>query len=107
VVLALASLARTGVTRYVEFLQSPTDLVSVLVELAFLAATTSWWVVPVVDGVAEPGLSTRALLAVIVALHVPLVLFLSLLTAAEYVRTRGGASRPNPPGTVNQYLDWG
>lgn len=86
-ILALALLARTGVTRYVEFLHSPTDLLSVLVELAFLAAATSWWLVPVVDGVYDAGLTTDVQLAVIVGLHGPLVLFLSLLTAAEYART--------------------
>jgi hypothetical protein len=86
-ILALASLARTGVTRYVEFLQSPTDLLSVLVELAFLGASTSWWLVPVLEELLAVGLATEVQLAVVVALHGPLVLFLSLLTAGEYVRT--------------------
>lgn len=91
VILALASVARTGVTRYVEFLHTPTDPLSVLVEGAFLLGATSWWLVPVVDALYETGLGPQVLVAVVVAMHVPLVVFLSLLTAAEYVRTRDGA----------------
>lgn len=80
-VLSGLSLADEGVDRYVQFLFAPTDLLSVLIELSFVLAATSWWLVPEVVFRFELGLSLDLLIVAIIVCQLPMVLFLSLLTA--------------------------
>ena len=77
-------LARDSNDRYNRFLAAPTDLLSVLVALSFLFAATAWWAVPelAVRTTASPEL--RLVLAAIILCHVPMVLFLSLMTIVGY-----------------------
>lgn len=81
VVLTALVLAREGVSRYNRFLAAPTDLLSVLVALSFLFAATAWWLVPELLFRFEVGLSFDLLLIVVLFCQLPMILFLSLLTA--------------------------
>ena len=83
VVVAVAALvlAREGVDRYTQFLFSPTDLLSVFVAIAFLVAAVSWWAVPEVVFTLGWGVQLDTLVVLVLGCHLPMVLFLSLLTA--------------------------
>lgn len=81
VVLAALVLAQEGVTRYNRFLAAPTDLLSVLVALSFLFAATAWWLVPELFFRYEVGLAFDLLLVVVLFCQLPMIVFLSLLTA--------------------------
>ncbi len=74
-------LAREGVDRFVQFLLAPTDLLSVVVLVAFVAAAVSWWAVPEVAFYYELGLTLDVILGAIIVSQIPMVLFLSLMTA--------------------------
>ena len=74
-------LAREGVDRYNQFLFAPTDALSVLMELFFLLAAISWWLVPELVFYLEWDIPIEGLLAIIVACQLPMVMFLSLMTA--------------------------
>ena len=80
-VLTALVLAREGISRYNQFLAAPTDLLSVLVALSFLFAATAWWLVPELLFQFEVGLSFDLLLIVVLFCQLPMLLFLSLLTA--------------------------
>jgi hypothetical protein len=69
-----------GVERYTGFLFGVTDLYSVVVDLAFLLAAVSWWLVPelAVRLLSAPEL--RFVLAAVIVCQVPMVLFLSAMT---------------------------
>lgn len=81
VLLSALFLAQEGVDRYYQFLLSPTDFLSVLVEISFVFAAVSWWLVPEVAFRLEWGLSVDLLVVAILACQLPMLLFLSLLTA--------------------------
>lgn len=81
VVLTALVLASEGVSRYNKFLVAPTDLLSVLVALSFLFASTAWWLVPELLFRVSPDLSFDILLIVLLFCQLPMILFLSLLTA--------------------------
>lgn len=80
-VLLLLALVEEGVSRYNQFLVAPTDVLSVLVELSFLLAACSWWAVLAVSERYGWGLDLPELLTVVLVCHVPMLLFLSLMTA--------------------------
>ncbi len=74
-------LAGEGVGRYRQFLSVPPDTLSVVVDAAFVLAPVSWWVAPEVAFYYEVGPDLGVLLGVVLICHIPLVLFLSLMTA--------------------------
>lgn len=74
-------IADDGVDRYVHFLATPTDLLSVLISLSFLWAAVSWWAVPELVFRSGWALSLNELVVLIIASQAPMLLFLSLLTA--------------------------
>jgi len=80
-VLTALFLASEGVSRYNQFLVAPTDPLSVLVALSFLFAATAWWLVPELVFRFEIGLSFDLLLTLVLLSQLPMLLFLSLLTA--------------------------
>lgn len=80
-VLTALVLASEGISRYNQFLAAPTDLLSVCVTLSFLFAAVSWWLVPELLFWAEPGLSFDLLVIAVLFCQIPMILFLSLLTA--------------------------
>lgn len=80
-VLTALWLADEGVDRYTYFLFTPTDVLSVIIELAFVVAAISWWVVPELVTRYDWGLTVGEILVVIIVCHVPMVIFLSLMTA--------------------------
>jgi len=79
-VVAVLFLASEGVDRYVRFLSVPTDPLSVVVDAAFVLAAVSWWLVPELAFYVDAGPELGVLLGVILICHIPLVLFLSLMT---------------------------
>jgi len=74
-------LASEGVGRYRQFLLVPSDPLSVVVDAAFVLAPVSWWVAPEVAFYYEVGVDLGDLLGIVLVCHLPLVLFLSLMTA--------------------------
>ena len=74
-------LARQGVDRYNQFLLAPTDALSVLMGVFFVLGAFSWWLVPGVAFYYELGFGLAELLALIIACQLPMVMFLSLMTA--------------------------
>lgn len=74
-------LAEEGVDRYNQFLLAPTDLLSVVIELSFLLAAVSWWAVPELASRYQEGITLDTLLLVILLCQLPMLLFLSLMTA--------------------------
>jgi len=76
-----------GVERYTDFFFSLTDLYSVVVDLAFVLAAVSWWAVPELATRFQWGAQLRYVLTAIIVCHVPMVLFLSLLTIMGRART--------------------
>lgn len=74
-------LASEGVDRFVQFLRAPTDLLSVVVIVSYLGAAVSWWAVPEVGYYLDVALTIDTVLGAIIVCHVPMVLFLSLMTA--------------------------
>lgn len=81
VVLTALVVASEGVSRYNQFLAAPTDLLSVLVALSFLLAASAWWLVPELLFRYGPDLSFDVLVVVPLLCQLPMILFLSLLTA--------------------------
>jgi len=69
-----------GVERYTNFFFAVTDVYSIVIDLSFVLAATSWWLVPEVA--VSTGLTTelRVVLVAIIVCQVPMVLFLSLMT---------------------------
>lgn len=80
-VIAGLFLAKEGVDRFVQFLLAPTDLLSIVVALAFVVAAISWWAVLEVAIFYELDPSLDMVLGAIIICHIPMVLFLSLMTA--------------------------
>lgn len=81
VLISALFLADEGVDRYNQFLFAPTDLLSVLVGLSFAFAAVSWWLVPELVFRFEYELTLDLLLVVVLFCQLPMLLFLSLLTA--------------------------
>jgi hypothetical protein len=81
IVLTALVLAKEGVSRYNEFLVGPTDLLSIFVGASFLFAATSWWAVPELLFRFGVSLSFDLLIVLVLFCHLPMILFLSLLTA--------------------------
>jgi hypothetical protein len=75
-------LADQGVNRFNEFLLVPSDVPSVLVVFLFLWAAISWWAAPELLHTLGLGLTLNLYLTVVVASQIPMVLLLSLMTAA-------------------------
>ena len=69
-----------GVERYTNFFFAVTDVYSIVIDLSFVLAATSWWLVPEVA--VSAGLTTelRVVLVAIIVCQIPMVLFLSLMT---------------------------
>jgi hypothetical protein len=80
VVISGLILAHEGIDRYNQFLLAPTDLLSVLVELAFLLAAVSWWAVPELLFRTGWVISLDIVLVGVLLCQLPMVVFLSLLT---------------------------
>jgi hypothetical protein len=80
VVLSMLFLSREGVDRFTDFLLAPTDITSILVDVAFLAGAISWWLVPEIVLESEIPAELGTILAVIIGCHIPLILVLALLT---------------------------
>jgi len=74
-------LASEGVDRYNQFLFAPTDVLSVLIEFSFVVAAISWWFVPEFTEWAGHNLDLDAMLLIVLVCQLPMVLFLSLMTA--------------------------
>lgn len=77
-----------GVERYTDFFFSITDLSSVIVDLSFVLAAVSWWLVPEVAVRLSPTVELGVVLAAVVTCQVPMVLFLSLLTLLGQAQNR-------------------
>jgi len=73
-------LASDGVGRYTRFLFAPTDIYSVLVDLAFVLAAVSWWLVPEVAVSVRPDVELPIVITAIIVSHLPMVLLLSMMT---------------------------
>ena len=69
-----------GVGKYTRFLGTVTDGVSVAVDLSFVLAAISWWLVPEIALAVRPGAELGVVLAVVLTCQVPMLLFLSLMT---------------------------
>lgn len=82
-VIAIAALflANEGVQRYNNFMFTPTDVLSVVIEVVFVFAAISWWLIPELAARNDIVLSLNELLVVIIICHVPMIVFLSLMTA--------------------------
>ena len=88
VLLGALGWASAGVDRFVQFLVAPTDTLSILVGVSFLFAAASWWAVPAVVLALAGRVPPPVLYVVVFASHVPLLLFLSLLTVAGLAHRR-------------------
>lgn len=84
-ILSFVVVASTGIERYIDTLRTPTDPLSIVVGATFLGAAVSWWLLPAIDRAFDLALSPEEIVLLVVVAHLPVVLFLSLLTAAEYV----------------------
>lgn len=81
VLISALLLANEGVDRYNQFLFAPTDVLSVLIELSFVLAAVSWWIVPELAERFDWGPGFDVMLLLILVSQLPMVLFLSLMTA--------------------------
>lgn len=81
--IAIAGLfvGREGVQRYNNFLEAPTDLMSMFVTSMFVIAAFSWWLVPELAFYFEWSVGIEELIVMILIFHLPMILFLSLMTA--------------------------
>lgn len=79
-------LVSDGVGRYTHFFFSVTDVFSVVVDLSFALAAVSWWLVPEVAISYDWGAQLRYVLTAIIICHVPMVLFLSVMTIIGEVK---------------------
>jgi hypothetical protein len=91
VLLVAAVRADEGIDRYVQFIVRPSDALSVLIALAFLLAAVAWWAVPEAAFLLEVDVTLGLLLVGILVCQVPMLLVLSLLTAAG--RAASGSPR--------------
>lgn len=85
VIVSALLLAEEGVERYNQFLFAPTDALSVLVVASFVLAAVSWWLVPELGFRYEWGLSFDLLVMGVLLCQLPMLLFLSLMTAVGKV----------------------
>jgi len=76
-----------GVERYTDFFFAVTDVYSVVVDLSFVLGAVSWWLVPELATRFAWGTQLRYVLTAIIVCHVPMVLFLSLLTVMGRAQT--------------------
>mgnify|MGYP006277788621 CR=1 FL=1 len=81
VILAALVRAADGVDRYAQFLVAPTDWLSILVGVSFLLAGASWWAVPELVLEWFGRIDLAVLYFLVFMTHVPMLLFLSLMTA--------------------------
>ena len=81
-------LASDGVGRYTEFFFAPTDIYSVLVDLAFILAAASWWLIPEVAVKVRPGVELPVVITAIIVSHLPMVLLLSMMTIIADAKQR-------------------
>jgi hypothetical protein len=87
-VIILAALVRAseGVDRYAQFLLAPTDWLSILIGLAFILAGASWWAVPEIILEWFGRIELNVLYFLVFLAHVPMLLFLSLMTAVGFAQ---------------------
>lgn len=78
--------ASDGVERYTQFLFAVTDVYSVVVDLSFVVAAVSWWAVPELAAEVRPNPQLRYVLIAVIVCHVPMILFLSLMTVIGRAR---------------------
>ena len=78
-----------GVERYTSFLFGLTDFYSLVIDLAFVLAAVSWWLVPelAVRFLSTPEL--RVVLTAVIICQVPMVLFLSAMTVVGRAQSPG------------------
>ena len=81
VIFATLLRASEGVDRYARFLLAPTDWLSILVGLSFVLAGASWWAVPEIVLEWFGRIDLNVLYFLVFMAHVPMLLFLSLMTA--------------------------
>lgn len=74
--------ATDGVEKYNAFLLHPTDVLSILVTCSYVWAAVSWWAVPELLLWTDTFIGLRPVLGLIVLSHVPMFVFLSMLTVA-------------------------
>jgi len=79
--------ASEGVDRYAQFLVAPTDWLSLLIGLSFVLAAFSWWAVPAIVLEQYGRVSLNLLYFLIFLAHVPMLLFLSLMTALGFAQS--------------------
>jgi heme/copper-type cytochrome/quinol oxidase subunit 4 len=70
-----------GVERYTRFLFDVSNVYSVAVDLSFVLAAVSWWVVPELAVRLRSAPELRFVLAAVIICQLPMVLFLSVMTA--------------------------
>jgi hypothetical protein len=80
--------AADGVDRFVQFLVAPTDSLSIFVGVSLLLAAASWWAVPEIVLAVAGRVNPAVLYGAVFASHVPLLLFLSLLTVVGIAHRR-------------------
>lgn len=73
--------AGEGVERYTLFFTVPGNLFAVLVLLSYVFAAVAWWAVPELVFHLEVDVTLNQLLLLVLACQVPMVVFLSLMTA--------------------------
>ncbi|MEF8786014.1 MAG: hypothetical protein V5A45_08785 [Haloarculaceae archaeon] len=86
VILATLVRASEGVDRYAQFLLAPTDWLSILIGLAFILAGASWWAVPEIILEWFGRIDLNVLYFLVFLAHVPMLLFLSLMTAIGFAQ---------------------
>jgi hypothetical protein len=86
VILAALIRASDGVDRYAQFLVAPTDWLSILVGLSFILAGASWWAVPEIVLEWFGRIDLNVLYFLVFMAHVPMLLFLSLMTALGFAQ---------------------
>jgi|AntRauTorcE11898_2_1112593.scaffolds.fasta_scaffold12945_3 hypothetical protein len=86
ILLAMLVHASEGVDRYARFLLAPTDWLSILVGLAFILAGASWWAVPEIILEWFGRIDLNVLYFLVFLAHVPMLLFLSLMTALGFAQ---------------------
>ena len=86
VILAALVRASDGVDRYAQFLVAPTDWLSILVGLSFILAGSSWWAVPEIVLEWFGRIDLNVLYFLVFMAHVPMLLFLSLMTALGFAQ---------------------
>jgi len=84
--LAVLFVISDGVGKYTRFLGTVTDGFSVVVDLSFVLAAVSWWLVPETALAVRPGVELGVVLAAIITCQVPMLFFLSMMTVLGHAQ---------------------